>query len=83
MFIFSQVLKVALHILGRKFYKILKTHPYTPTAFKFSSIKPPVVENHQTREIRFTTAQVDTNGVFLHEHLAHLHTENTQTKLQT
>ena len=31
-------------------------------------------------------AQVDTNGkhgLFLHEQLIHLHTENTQTKLQT
>ena len=31
-------------------------------------------------------AKVDTkgkHGLFLHEHLVHLHTENTQTKLQT
>ena len=31
-------------------------------------------------------AQVDTNGkhsLFLHEHLVHLHAENTQMKLQT
>ena len=31
-------------------------------------------------------AKVDTNGkhgLFLHEQLAHLHTENTQTKLET
>ena len=49
--------------------------------------KTPVVESDPTtREIRdFTTANVDTDGkrgLFLHEQLAHLHTENTQTKLQ-
>ena len=38
------------------------------------------------RNYRFTTAHVDTDGkhrLFLHEQLTHLHTGNTQTKLQT
>ena len=34
------LLKVALQILGRKFTKILKNHPYTPKTFWFLFIKP-------------------------------------------
>ena len=47
--------------------------------------RTPVVERHPIRrEIR--DFQVDTtgkHGLFLHEQVVHLHTENTQMKLQT
>ena len=47
------ILKVALQILGRKFYKnTKKNHPYTPKASIFIH-KTPVVENYPTKgEIR-------------------------------
>ena len=54
----------------------------------FSFIKPqkPKGIRKQEKLENFHTAQVDTNvkhGLFLFEQLAYLHTENTQTKLQT
>ena len=79
---------MALQILGQKFYKnTKKSSLYSQTLLIFIH-KTPVVESHPiTKEIkRFTMAQVDTNGkhgLFLLEQLAHLHTENTLTKLQT
>ena len=51
-----------------------------------SSIPPPPKLRLRGYNQGFTTAQVDNNGkhgLFLHEQLAHLHTGNTQTKLQT
>ena len=49
-----------------------------------SNLQPPGYESKEKLEV--TTAQVDTNGkhgLFLHKQHVHLHTENTQTKLQT
>ena len=66
-------LKVALQILGRKCYKNV-------SFIKPQSRKP----SDNKREMKFTTAQVDTDrnhGLFLHEKLAHLHTGNTQKKV--
>ena len=81
------LLKVALQILGRKFYKNTKKSSLYSQSLLIFIHRTPVVERHpRAREIRFTTAYVDTNGkhgLFLHEQLIHLHTENTQTKLQT
>ena len=58
-----------------------------PKPFVFIHKTSETERHPKTREIRkFTTAQVDTNvkhGLFLFEQLAYLHTENTQTKLQT
>ena len=71
-------LKVALQILGRKFYKNTeKSSLYSQSLLIFVH-KTAVVETHPTtKEIkRFTTVQVDTDGkhgLFLHEQLAHLH----------
>ena len=70
--------------LGMKFYKnTKKSSLYSQSLLNFIH-KTPVVENHpSTREIRFTTAQVETRGkhsLFLHEQIAHLH---TQMQLQT
>ena len=77
-------------MLGRKFYKNTeRSSSYSQNLLIFIH-KLPVVKSHPTtREIRdflFSLAQVDTDGkhgLFLHEWLAHLHTENTQMKLQT
>ena len=78
-------LKMSLQILVRKFYKITKKSSQSLLTFIHRTT---VVERHPiTKEIRdFTTAQVDTNGkhgLLLHEQHVDLHTENTQTKLQT
>ena len=82
---FGKQLKVALQIVGRKFYKNTKKSSLYPQSPLIFIHKTPVDESHPiTREIkRFTMAQVDTNwkhGLFLHEQLAHLHTETTQTE---
>ena len=82
-------LKLALQILGQKFYKNTeKSSTYSQSLLIFIH-KTPVVKiksSDNKRNKKFTTAQVDTDGkhsLFLHEQLAHLHTENTQTKLET
>ena len=81
-------LKVALQILGRKFYKDNKKSSLkSKSLFIFIDITP-VAESHLTaiEMKRFTMAQVDTSrkhSLFLHEQLVHLHTEYTQTMLQT
>ena len=76
-----------LQILGQKFQKNTKKSPLYSQSLLIFIHKTPVERHPITREIkRFTTAKVDTDGkhgLFLHEQLAHLHTENTQTKLQT
>ena len=77
--------------MGLKFYKnTKKTSLYSQSlAIFIHKTSVDLVESHPiSREIRHlsTMAQVDTNGrhgLFLHEQLANLHTENTQTKLQT
>ena len=76
-------------MVGQKFYKNTKIKFLYPQSLLIFIRETPVVESHPiTREIRdlFIMAQVDTSGkhgLFLHEQLAHLHTENKQTKLQT
>ena len=70
------VLKVALQILGWKFYKNAKKSPLYSQIHLIFIHKTSVVDNHPT-------AQVDTDGnhsLFLHEQLAHLHTGNTKRK---
>ena len=75
-------LKVALQIiLGRKFYKNTKKSSLYSKSLLIFIHKTLVVESNP-----ITRTMVDTNekhDLFLHEQLAHLHTENTQTKLQT
>ena len=71
--------KVALQIVGLKFYKNAKKSSIYSQSLLICVHKTPVVENHLTTwEIkRFTTAQVDTMGrhvLFLDDQLAHLHT---------
>ena len=83
-----QTLKVALQILGRKFYKNTKKSSLYFQSLLIFIHRTLVVKRHPiTREIkRFTMAHADTNGkhgLFLHEQFIHLHNENTQTKLQT
>ena len=84
----SLTLKVALQVLGRKFYKnTKKSSLYSQSLLVFikknhNSQKP----SNNKRNYRFTMAQGNTNGkhgLSLHEQLTHLHTEDTQTKLQT
>ena len=74
----QQNLKVALQILGQTFYKNTKrTSLYSQSLLIH---KTPAFENHlTTREIRDLLPP----SLFLHEQLTHLHTGNTQTKLQT
>ena len=75
----SDDLKVALQILRRKFYKYTEKSSLYPQSLLILIHKTPVVE-------KFTTVQINTDqkqGLFLHEQLADLQTENTQTKLQT
>ena len=80
----SIFLKVALQILGRKFYKnteLSSLYSQNLLVFIHNTL---VVESHPTtREIRDLLWPNGKHGLFLHEQLAHLHTENTQTKLQT
>ena len=84
---YEPFLKVALQILGRKFYiNTKKNHPYTPKSLLIFIHKTPTVENHPTtREIRELLRPRSTpTGItvfFLHEQLAHLHTGNTQKKV--
>ena len=86
-----QNLKVALQILGRKFYKNTKNSSLDSQSRLIFIHKTQVVESHPTREIRYLlrpyllrSRSIPTaNTVYLHEQLAHLHTENTQAKLQT
>ena len=80
--------KVALQIVGLKFYKNAKKSSIYSQRLLICVHKMPVVENHLTTwEIkRFTTAQVDTMGrhvLFLDDQLAHLHTgvDNHQRNL--
>ena len=89
MWFIVEVLKVALQIVGRKFYKKTKKSSLYPQSLLIFIYKTQVVESHPImRNERFTMAQVDTNGkhsLFLPEQLAHniIHTENTQTEFQT
>ena len=73
--------KVALQILGQKFYKNTKKLPVYSQSLLIFIHNIPVVESHLTTTTKITTAQVDTDrnyGLFLHEQLAHLQTGNTQ-----
>ena len=84
----SWSLKVALQVLGQKFYKNTKKSSLYSQSLLIFIYRTLLVERHPiTREIkRFSMAQADTNGkhgLFLHEQLIHLHTKNTQTKFQT
>ena len=74
---------MALQILGRKFYKNTKKNILIlPKPFDFAGTT--VVERHPiTREIRYLPRTNGKHGLFLHEQPVHLHTEKTQTKLQT
>ena len=78
---------MAFQILGQKLHKNTKKSSfYSKILLIFIHRNLVVVRHPITREIkRFTMAHVDTNAkhcLFLHEQLIHLHTENTQTKLQ-
>ena len=80
-------LKVALQILGRKFYKTTEKFPVYSQRLLILIHRTPVVERHPiTREIRDLLWPRSTpnrkHDLFLHEQLVHLHTENTQMKLQ-
>ena len=80
-------LKVALQILVRKFYKnTKKSSLYSQSLLLFVHKPQSRKPSDNKRNLRFTTAQINTNwklGLFLHEQLAHLHTGNTQTKFQS
>ena len=82
---FSALLKVALQILGRKFYKNTKKSSLYSQSLIIFIHKTPVVENHPiTGEIReLLRPRSTTTGItpILHEQLSHLHTGNTQKKV--
>ena len=84
-FAIKLLLKVALQILGRKFYKNTKKiiltlpKPFNFHSYNSSSRKP----SDNKRKLRIPAAQVDigwNHGLFLHEQLAHLHTGNKQKR---
>ena len=85
---FSVNLKVALQIVGQKFYKNTKKKKKKSSLYSQSLLifihRTPLVERHPiTREIRDLLWPMSTPtrkmGLFLREQLVHLHTE---TKLQ-
>ena len=83
----TTALKVALQILGRKVFENTEKSSLYSQSFLIFIRKIPVVEaigQQEKLEIYFGPGQhrQETRSI-LHEQLAHLHTENTLTKLQT
>ena len=83
-------LKVALQILRRKIYKNTKKSSLYTQSLLFFTHKTTEVESHPTiceiRDLllpRSIPVGTTVHFFFLHEQLAHLQTENRQTKLQT
>ena len=79
-------LKMALQILGRKFYKNTeKSYLYSQSLLIFMH-KTPVarktIRQQKKLENYYGPGNTDGNhGLFLQEQLAHLHTGNTQNKV--
>ena len=81
-----QTLKVALQIMGRKFYrhtkKIILIFPKPLNFYSYNPRSRKPSDNRRNKTV--TLAQVDTDGnhgLYLHEQFAHLQTGNKQKKV--